>query len=66
MNPTQLEFEIAAIAKWYCTHELGLDIQTFTKTKNRAWVSLVGRILSKPGAVIPVKSANRYERGIKA
>jgi hypothetical protein len=66
MNPTTLESEIAEATKHFVGREWRLDVATFAKTKNRAWVGLASRILEKPGAIMPVKSANRYERGARA
>jgi hypothetical protein len=55
MNPTILESEIAKATKRYLEQEWRLDVSTFQRTGNRAWVRLAGRILDRPGAAMPVK-----------
>jgi hypothetical protein len=55
MNPTILASEIAEATKRYVQHEWHLDVNTFGRTRERAWVGLAGRILDRPGATMPVK-----------
>jgi hypothetical protein len=55
MNPTTLESEIARATKRYVQHEWQLDVRTFGRTRERAWVRLAGRILDRPGATMPAK-----------
>ena len=63
MYSKNLETGIAEITKRYMHQEYGLDVVTFKNTKNRAWVGLAGRILEKPGMVMPVK--RRTDRGVR-
>jgi hypothetical protein len=65
MSTALLEAKIAEAAKAYMHEKYRLDTEAFKSTKNRAWVGLAGRILEKPGATMPVKSPNRYERGAR-
>ena len=55
MNSSSLESEIAKATKRYVEQEWRLDISAFSRTQNRAWVRLAGRILDRPGATMPVK-----------
>jgi hypothetical protein len=55
MSPLTLEVEIAEATKRFVGQEWHLDVAAFKKTTDRAWVGLAGRILEKPGVVIPVK-----------
>lgn len=55
MNPTMLESAIAEATKRYVQHEWRLDVETFGRTRERAWVGLAGRILDRSDATIPVK-----------
>jgi len=50
-----LETEIAEATKRYVRREWRLDVSTFARTQDRAWVQLAGRILDRPGATMPVK-----------
>jgi hypothetical protein len=63
MYSNNLETGIAEITKRYMHQEYGLDVMTFKNTKNRAWVRLAGRILEKPGVLIPAK--RRTGRGVR-
>ena len=55
MNPITLESEIAKATKRYVAQEWQLDVSSFQRTGDRAWVRLAGRILDRPGATMPVK-----------
>jgi hypothetical protein len=50
-----LESEIAKATKRYVAQQWCLDVTTFARTQNRAWVRLATRILDRPGATMPVK-----------
>jgi hypothetical protein len=63
ISPTVLESEIAQATKRYVQQEWRLDVATFGRTRERAWVRLAGRILDRPGAIMPVKTIYRYHRG---
>jgi hypothetical protein len=56
MNPATYDSEIAEATKRYVEREWRLDVSSFGRTRNRAWVRLAGRILDQPGATMPVKS----------
>jgi hypothetical protein len=50
-----LETEVAEATKRYVREQWRLDVSTFGRTQNAAWVQLAGRILGRPGATMPVK-----------
>jgi hypothetical protein len=56
-----LETEIAEATKRYVRLVWRLDVSTFGRTQDGAWVHLAGRILERPGATMPVKGL-RIER----
>jgi hypothetical protein len=62
VNPTVLESEIAKATKRYVQHEWHLDVRTFGRTRERAWVRLAGRILDRPGATMPAKGWRMGDR----
>jgi hypothetical protein len=63
MNASTLEIEIAEATKNYLRSQWHLDVSAFKDTKNPAWVGLAGRILEKPGVLIPAK--RRTGRGAR-
>ena len=63
MSPLTLEVEIAEATKRFVGQEWHLDVAAFKKTPDRAWVRLAGRILEKPGVVMPVK--HRTDGGVR-
>lgn len=50
-----LETEIAEATRRYVTEQWQLDVSTFARTQDAAWVRLASRILDRPGAIMPVK-----------
>ena len=50
-----IETEIAEATRRYVAQEWRLDVSTFGRTQNRAWLRLAGRMLDRPGATMPVK-----------
>jgi hypothetical protein len=63
MSPLTLEVEIADATKRFVGREWHLDVAAFKKTTDRAWVGLAGRILEKPGLVMPAK--HRADTGVR-
>ena len=55
MSSDLLETQIATATRHYVEHEWGLDVASFGRTQDRAWLRLAGRILDRPGATMPVK-----------
>jgi hypothetical protein len=55
MNSDSIEIEIAEATRHYVEREWGLDVASFGRTQDRAWLRLAGRILDRPGATMPVK-----------
>lgn len=62
MEHEALQTEIAEATKRYVREQWRLDIATFGRTQDRAWAHLAGRILDRPGAVMPVNPSNRLRR----
>jgi hypothetical protein len=56
MDSKALQIEIAEATKRYVREQWKLDVSTFGRTQDAAWVQLAGRILDRPGATMPVKS----------
>lgn len=55
-NTMSLETIIATATKHYMREQWRLDLSTFGRTRNAAWVRLAGAILERPGTTMTVST----------